>query len=659
MVTHQVEIERKYDVSGTKKPKLKLHKLEHFTVGDPVEHEMSATYYDTADLLLSRAKVAVRRRTGGGDDGWHVKYEAGSARGELHHEPLKTAPTRLPAALRKVLLGLTLGEELSPVATVDTHRTLHPVLAEGQQYAELCVDAVTARDERAGVTRAWTECEVELTREDLTEKQARAVFEAVEKVLFAAGAAPSSSVAKIARALGQDGGDTVRVVSPADASDNDAARSGTAGAAPDTSGTGTAPGTEDGAASPGDTGSEDSTSQGKRKGKGKDKKKRKGAAAKGSGQGRGTSASKTSEKSADPAGRGAGQDRESEDGRDGKAPAAGKDRGPARQKPSERTGADVLSLMITRLTDQLQRWDFAVRIEAEDSVHQMRVRSRALRSVLQASRGFLADETVVDLEQRLKDLARVLGDARDQEVALERLDVLLEGQPSGVLSAAAKADLKEAARHLGTDTGRAVRRELDSAPYLQLLRDLRAVGRGEGFTEEAARVSAKKFSKAVLGAALNRVLVTATTTLPAAGEDVELSQMAVDVGERITLPGKDPRQTAAAFDVLHETRKAAKSARYVCEALTAARATPGKKRTRAAVVAKDYQDDLGVITDAAVMEEWLARAARSFQRTGKDRYAVGVLHGMELTELRNGMLESSEILEDLVEDLKDALPSKD
>ena len=104
----------------------------------------------------------------------------------------------------------------------------------------LGVDAVTARDERAGVTRAWTECEVELTREDLTEKQARAVFEAVEKVLFAAGAAPSSSVAKIARALGQDGGDTVRVVSPADASDNDAARSGTAGAAPDTSGTGTA-----------------------------------------------------------------------------------------------------------------------------------------------------------------------------------------------------------------------------------------------------------------------------------------------------------------------------------------------------------------------------------------------------------------------------------
>ena len=107
MVTHQVEIERKYDVAGKKKPKLKLHKLEHFTVGDPVEHDMSATYYDTADLLLARSAVAVRRRTGGSDDGWHVKYEAGAVRGELHYEPLKTAPDRLPAALRKVPVSYT------------------------------------------------------------------------------------------------------------------------------------------------------------------------------------------------------------------------------------------------------------------------------------------------------------------------------------------------------------------------------------------------------------------------------------------------------------------------------------------------------------------------------------------------------------------------
>ncbi|MDN3226610.1 CYTH and CHAD domain-containing protein [Kocuria rhizophila] len=635
MVTHQVEIERKYDVAGKKKPKLKLHKLEHFTVGDPVEHDMSATYYDTADLLLARSAVAVRRRTGGSDDGWHVKYEAGAVRGELHYEPLKTAPDRLPAALRKVLLGLTLGEDLQPVATVDTRRTLYPVLAEDGQYAELCLDAVSARDERAGVTREWTECEVELTRDDLTDKQAKAVFEAVEAVLFAAGAEPSSSVAKIARALGQDGGDAVRVVSPEHAAvtPDDAAADASAGSAPGA-------GEPEGEQSPGKGSTKDkSSSKDKGSGKKKDKGSSKDKASKG---GKDTKNGKSS------AGSGGGRAKV----KDAASSSDAGDRG-------ERTGADVLAEMISHLTSQLQRWDFAVRIEAEDSVHQMRVRSRALRSVLQASRGFVAEDVVADMEQRLKDLARVLGDARDQEVALERLDVLLDGQPAGVLSGAAKEELREAASHLGTGTGRAVRRELDSQDYLQLVRDLHALGRGEGFTEEAAALSDRKFAKAVLGAALNRVVVTASTTPPEPGTEVSLSDMAMDVGERIALPGKDALQTAAAFEVLHETRKAAKSARYVSEALGRAHAKAGKKRIRAAAVAKDYQDDLGVITDAAVMEEWLARAARSFQRTGKDRYAVGVLHGMELTELRNGMLEAAEILEDLVEDLRDELPSQD
>ena len=634
MVTHQVEIERKYDVAGKKKPKLKLHKLEHFTVGDPVEHDMSATYYDTADLLLARSAVAVRRRTGGSDDGWHVKYEAGAVRGELHYEPLKTAPDRLPAALRKVLLGLTLGEDLQPVATVDTRRTLYPVLAEDGQYAELCLDAVSARDERAGVTREWTECEVELTRDDLTEKQAKAVFEAVETVLFAAGAEPSSSVAKIARALGQDGGDAVRVVSPEHA----AVTSDDAAAA-------TSPGSAPGAGEPeGEQPSGKDSSKDKGSGKKKDKSSSKRKTSTG---GKGTKNGKNEKD-----GKGFTGEAGRTKGKDAASSSDAEERG-------ERTGADVLAEMISHLTSQLQRWDFAVRIEAEDSVHQMRVRSRALRSVLQASRSFVAEDVVADMEQRLKDLARVLGDARDQEVALERLDVLLDGQPAGVLSGAAKEELREAASHLGTGTGRAVRRELDSQDYLQLVRDLHALGRGEGFTEEAAALSDRKFAKAVLGAALNRVVVTASTTPPEPGAEVSLSDMAMDVGERIALPGKDALQTAAAFEVLHETRKAAKSARYVSEALGRAHAKAGKKRIRAAAVAKDYQDDLGVITDAAVMEEWLARAARSFQRTGKDRYAVGVLHGMELTELRNGMLEAAEILEDLVEDLRDELPSQD
>ncbi|WP_270450210.1 CYTH and CHAD domain-containing protein [Kocuria marina] len=628
MVTQQVEIERKYDVAGQRTPRLKLHKLKNFTVGDPVEHEMSATYYDTADLALAHAKVAVRRRTGGSDDGWHVKYQAGQVRGELHYEPLKTSAQRIPAALRKVLTGLTLGEELTPVATINTHRTVYPVLGEDGQYAELCLDAVSARDERGRVTREWSECEVELTRGDLTQKQARTVFEAVESVLYAAGAAPSSSVAKIARALGQDGGDSVRVVAPEHAAEAGASDDA---ALPDHASSGT----DDTASSDGAEGAKDTADPDE------DSRKKSGKKAKAEKSGK-----KLKKKSEKKSGKSSDKDPQ--------APAAAE---PEPETESKPTGADVLAAMLARLTGELQRWDFAVRIDVPDSVHQLRVRSRALRAVLQAARGFVTEDVVADFEQRLKGVARVLGDARDQEVARQRLDVLLEAQPSGVVTEQAKQELRAAADQLEVVAARTVRRELDGAAYVQLVRDLRALAAGQDVTEEAAQLSAKDFAKTVLGAALNRVLVSATARVPDADAAPDVSEMAAEVGRRITLPGLDAVQTAAAFDVVHETRKAAKSARYVSEALGHAHAKAGKKRIRAAAVAKDYQDDLGVITDAAVMEEWLARASRSFQRTGKDRYAVGLLHGMELSDLRDGMLEAPEILADLVEDLRGELPS--
>ncbi|WP_206478942.1 CYTH and CHAD domain-containing protein [Kocuria sp. KRD140] len=646
MVTQQVEIERKYDVAGQRTPRLKLHKLKNFTVGDPVEHEMSATYYDTADLALAHAKVAVRRRTGGSDDGWHVKYQAGQVRGELHYEPLKTSAQRIPAALRKVLTGLTLGEELTPVATINTHRTVYPVLGEDGQYAELCLDAVSARDERGRVTREWSECEVELTRDDLTQKQARTVFEAVESVLYAAGAAPSSSVAKIARALGQDGGDSVRVVAPEHAAEAGASDDA---ALPDHASSGTDDATSsDGGVS--ETDAAKASAESERGSATKSEMTGDAETDKGSGKkpGKKAKAEKTGKKSKKKSGKSSDKDSQ--------APAAAE---PEPETKSEPTGADVLAAMLARLTGELQRWDFAVRIDAPDSVHQLRVRSRALRAVLQAARGFVTEDVVADLEQRLKGVARVLGDARDQEVARQRLDVLLEAQPSGVVTEQAKQELRAAADQLGVVAGRTVRRELDGAAYLQLVRDLRALAAGQDITEDAAQLSAKDFAKTVLGAALNRVLVSANAKVPDADVATDVSDMAAEVGRRITLPGLDAMQTAAAFDVVHETRKAAKSARYVSEALGHAHAKAGKKRVRAAVVAKDYQDDLGVITDAAVMEEWLARASRSFQRTDKDRYAVGLLHGMELSDLRDGMLEAPEILADLVEDLCEVLPSED
>ena len=50
------------------------------------ESDLSATYYDTADLRLLRSRMTLRRRRGGSDAGWHLKLPAGAdSRDEVRH----------------------------------------------------------------------------------------------------------------------------------------------------------------------------------------------------------------------------------------------------------------------------------------------------------------------------------------------------------------------------------------------------------------------------------------------------------------------------------------------------------------------------------------------------------------------------------------------
>lgn len=571
MAEHQWEIERKYDVSPKKAARIRLDKVDGFTVGDPANYDLVAVYYDTKDYALSGANVAVRRRAGGGDDGWHVKYKAGKARGELHYEPLRTSD-RMPAVLRKTLVGITLDQPLTPVASINTKRAEYPITAEnGQQYAVLCVDVVRARDERAGVDREWSECEIELSSSELSKKQSKAVFAAVENVLFQAGAIASMSPAKIARALGQDEA-PVKTVS-----------------------------------------AEGKTTS--------------------------TRAKKSKKNSKD-----------------------GESKKPSKPiKDSSATGQEVLVTMCETLTRTLQHWDFAVRTGAEDSVHQMRVHSRALRSVLHAARDYIPETAGADLEERLKTLARALSDARDEEVAAEQLHSRLDDQFGGLITASARQDLFTASATSTDDAARAVRRMLDSPEHIQLLTDLRQLFRDPSFGEKAAGLSPKKFAKAMMRTALADVIhkATAKPTVDSETGETEVSDMGAELSERLAFPHEDPLALAVYFDHLHDARKAIKSVRYVRDALERADVGPGKKLSKAAAHAKDYQNELGSLTDCAVMEHWLARVARSFQRTGKDRYAVGLLHGIEMASLRARLDDAPELIGDLVEDIRRELPSDD
>ena len=84
MTTGHLEVETKYDVDDDFVVP-ELTGLDGVaTVDPPVEHSLEAVYFDTTDLRLLRARVTMRRRTGGTDAGWHLKLPAGTARREVH-----------------------------------------------------------------------------------------------------------------------------------------------------------------------------------------------------------------------------------------------------------------------------------------------------------------------------------------------------------------------------------------------------------------------------------------------------------------------------------------------------------------------------------------------------------------------------------------------
>ena len=202
MAVEHLEIERKFDVDES----FVLPDLGAVegvaVVREPVEHALEAAYYDTADLRLARAKVTLRRRTGGTDAGWHVKLPAvAGARRELH-SPLGRAAKTPPKAVLEPVLGLVRHEPAAQVALLRTRRVLTELVdAEGRVLAEVADDHVTgtalpAGPGEAAVVTVWREVEVELVDGD-EELLAAAVTRLVE-----AGARPADSPSKLGRVLG-------------------------------------------------------------------------------------------------------------------------------------------------------------------------------------------------------------------------------------------------------------------------------------------------------------------------------------------------------------------------------------------------------------------------------------------------------------------------
>ncbi|MEV4784890.1 CYTH and CHAD domain-containing protein [Streptomyces tuirus] len=188
------EIERKYESDESGLPDLTGAGGIAAVVDKGVAH-LDATYYDTGDERLAASSVTLRRRTGGSDAGWHLKFPiAPDVRDEIHAPLTDTLPDDLAALVRSRVRD----SELLPVVRLRSARDVRHLLdADGRLLAEVSVDTVHAeRLTGRGGEAQWTEVEVELA-----DGGDPALLDKVEKRLRKAGVRPSASPSKLARAL--------------------------------------------------------------------------------------------------------------------------------------------------------------------------------------------------------------------------------------------------------------------------------------------------------------------------------------------------------------------------------------------------------------------------------------------------------------------------
>jgi CHAD domain-containing protein len=277
-------------------------------------------------------------------------------------------------------------------------------------------------------------------------------------------------------------------------------------------------------------------------------------------------------------------------------------RAPARpgRPAAGRSAADVVTAYLREHAGRLMALDPMVRRGAEDSVHQMRVATRRLRSTLRTFGSVVAAADSEYLAGELQWLGSVLGEQRDAEVQAGRLQDHLRRTDVEMLLGPVQARIQAHAAKTAATSHAAVTAALNSEQYYAMLDALDTLIAGPKTGPQAGRPASK-----VLPAAVGRSFRKARRRMRAACKE--------PAG-----PARDTR--------LHAARKSAKRARYAAEAAVP---VAGSDARRFAGQMKKVQSVLGDHQDTVVGRQVTRRLGISAQLAGESAFAYGLFHGYD------------------------------
>jgi CHAD domain-containing protein len=264
-------------------------------------------------------------------------------------------------------------------------------------------------------------------------------------------------------------------------------------------------------------------------------------------------------------------------------------------RPRHPTASDVVLAYLGEQTARLKSLDSVVRREVPDGVHQMRVTARRLRAALQSFTEILPAPATRRLREDLKWLGGVLGEARDCEVLEEHLRTELADTPVEFVLGPAQARVQAHFAPRAAAARSAVLEALNSQRYYALLDEL------DRLLQEPPVTPASAAGAGVLAAAVARAYRRTRRRMRRA---------------RRTPAG--PERDVA----LHESRKAAKRARYAAEA---AQPVFGQRARRFSRRMKAVQSVLGDHQDAVIAGAVARDIGVEAYRAGENAFSFGML----------------------------------